>query len=410
MSAKVSFLLTEPNADRPTPIFAFVSFDGKRVKVYSALSVHPRQWLKGEQRAQTRGYHVNGPLNDALTLLAERLLACYAEHRAQGLLPTAASLRAAAAPIPDAVTEPEPVQSARTSLFTVYEEWIQSRAVARSPNTLRTYRTTLRHLRDFAEQEGYAVDFDTIRPAFSERFTYYLLTTRKLVDSAVRKNLIIFKHFLSWAADAGHPVRPEYKKFTWKAREADILTLTKAEIQAIAELDLSARPALDNARALFLLACYTGLRFSDVAALKPEHVQGDRLRLTTQKTRDTLMIPLRPSVRPFIDRLLAGTLRPLPNQKLNGHLKTLATLANITTPTERTRYAGGLRQTYTAPKHEFITTHTARRTFVTSALEAGIRPEVVMRITGHKDLKSFRRYVNVTEEVALREFANAFEA
>ena len=40
--AKVSFLLKEPKADRHTPIFAFVAFDGQRVKVASGLSIHPK--------------------------------------------------------------------------------------------------------------------------------------------------------------------------------------------------------------------------------------------------------------------------------------------------------------------------------------------------------------------------------
>lgn len=52
---KVSFLLTQPTAEKPTPIFAFAAFDGKRVKVYSGLSIHPKQWNKGQQEAITRG-------------------------------------------------------------------------------------------------------------------------------------------------------------------------------------------------------------------------------------------------------------------------------------------------------------------------------------------------------------------
>ena len=187
-----------------------------------------------------------------------------------------------------------------------------------------------------------------------------------------------------------------------------MLALTAAELAALAGLDLTDRPALDNARALFLLACYTGLRFSDVALLKPENVRNGHLLLTTQKTRETITIPLRPEAAPFIDRLLAGTLRPLPNQKLNGHLKTLAERAEINTPTEKTRYAGQQRQTKTLPKWAFVTSHTARKTFVTLALEDGLRPDAVMAVTGHKDLKSFRRYVQVTQNTVLRDFAAVY--
>lgn len=95
---------------------------------------------------------------------------------------------------------------------------------------------------------------------------------------------------------------------------------------------------------------------------------------------------------------------------LNRHLKELAALAGIDTHTERTHYAGGTRYTHLAPKYEFVTTHTARRTFVTLALEDRLRPELIMKITGHKDLKSFNRYVNVTEDVVLMEFARVYDA
>ena len=70
--AAVSFLLKESNATKPTPIFAFVSFDGQRVKVSTGLLILPKQWLKGDQRAQVRGLPGNGALNDVLALAEQQ--------------------------------------------------------------------------------------------------------------------------------------------------------------------------------------------------------------------------------------------------------------------------------------------------------------------------------------------------
>ena len=408
--AKIRFLLVEPSADKPTPFFAFLSFNGRRIKVYSGRSIHPKQWDGDEQKARTKGYPRSGALNDWLKVLVQRLTDCYDTHTAAGTLPSAEELRTLAL-FEDTTPEPKPTPEQEPTgpdFFTTFATWIESKALTQSPNTLRTYRTSLRHLRDLQQLEGYAVDFATVGNGFAERFARYLLTKRNLVDSAVHKNLFRLKHFLTWAIDNGYPVVADPKKFSWQHREQDILTLTRAEVQRLNDLDLSARPALDNARALFLIGVYTGLRFSDVAALRPEHIQADRLRVTTQKTRLTVTVPVRPEAQPLLARVSEGTLRPLANQKLNGHLKELARLAEIDAPTERVRYADGQRRTTTAPKYEFVTTHTARRTFVTLALEAGVRPEVVMRITGHKSLSAFRRYVNVTEDTMLDEFSRAF--
>ncbi len=221
-------------------------------------------------------------MNDALKGIADRLLLTYAEHLGAGTVPTAAQLKEAAAPIA-AEPVPVPAPAGKASLLSVFAIWIEERGLTQSPNTLRTYRTTLRHLRDLQAREEYAVDFATMSNGFADRFARYLLTHRGVGDSAVHKNMFRLQHFLKWAVEQGHPVTADLKKFRWQFRQPDILTLTRRELTALENLALATRPALDNARALFLLGVYTGLRFSDVAALRPEHIQPDRLRLTTQK-------------------------------------------------------------------------------------------------------------------------------
>ena len=45
------------------------------------------------------------------------------------------------------------------------------------------------------------------------------------------------------------------------------------------------------------------------------------------------------------------------------------------------------------PKYELISSHTARRTYITISLKLGVPPEMIMKITGHKDRVSFQKYV-----------------
>jgi integrase len=101
------------------------------------------------------------------------------------------------------------------------------------------------------------------------------------------------------------------------------MTLTASEVAALEQLELPNSGYLDNARALFLLACYTGLRFSDLVSIRGEHVRGQTLRMTTQKTRETVTVPLRPEALLVVEQLLAGKVRPITNQKLNNYLKEL---------------------------------------------------------------------------------------
>jgi integrase len=403
--ATVSFLLKEPNATKPTPIFAFLSFDGKRVKISLGLSILPKQWLKADQRAQVRGYADNGTINDTLELMEQQLLNCYKEHRAQGLLPSTEGLRAAIAPEQAVVPVPQKVA---TSFWGYFDEWI---AVTRSQakiGSAKVYSTVARHLREYEQSSGYAVDFDTITLSFGDRYATHLLHKVRLTDNTVAKQILTLKRFLRWARDRGYTAATGFDRLSWKRQEPDIMTLTAEEVAALEQLVLPAGGYLDNARALFLLSCYTGLRFSDLVSIRAEHLRGQTLRMTTQKTRETVTVPLRAEALATVEQLLAGKVRAITNQKLNDYLKELGQLAGIDAPTEVIRFRGGVRESTTVAKWERLGCHTGRRTFVTLSLERGLRPETIMKVTGHRGWKSFQRYVNVTSDAVEREFRQSW--
>jgi integrase len=48
--------------------------------------------------------------------------------------------------------------------------------------------------------------------------------------------------------------------------------------------------------------------------------------------------------------------------------------------------------------HEVISTHCARKTFITLTLEKGVPERMVREVSGHKDERSFRRYVNFNKK------------
>jgi len=60
------------------------------------------------------------------------------------------------------------------------------------------------------------------------------------------------------------------------------------------------------------------------------------------------------------------------------------------------------------PKYKRVSSHTARRTFISLSLENGMRPEVVRSITGHRNLKSFEKYIKVNPEAKKREMNNVW--
>jgi integrase len=415
MDVSLSFILKEPKSAHPTLIYAFLYFHEpdtkvRVVKVSTGLMVAPQFWDKAENRARTKDYAEGDGINADLTKLKAALLAACVAQLAEGNVPTAPSLRsvvqAATRKVPRVasvtVAAPMPAQPAKKAvpLLDVYDKWLASRRNKTTENTLKTNRTARRQLVDFQDQTGYLVSFETMTSEFLTQFVNWLLEEKELKNGPVRKYVMIVKHFLTWATDQGYNQRQDFRKFTWQNHEPEIIALTKDELAAIESVNLKKWPGLDNTRAWFLIGCYTGLRWSDVIALKPGHIKksekGEYLHLITQKTRQLVKIPIRPKLRPLLDRLVAGNLKPVTNQLQNRQLKTVAEKAGVNEPIHITTFSGAQRRDNPpVPKYELICTHTARRSFVSLSLAAGAPPEVIRQVTGHKTVRAFERYVSV---------------
>jgi integrase len=415
--ATVSFELKVPKADKPTAIrILFNPQNGqRRIKIYTGDKILPSHWTAGSvQRAITKARgldtetkRANELINANNERMSTRLLEYWGECRAKGILPTEDELRTVIEPEP--APEPTPDRPLPLPDLLAYKE---RHARTRRPNTVKALGTLYNHLHRYEEVTKRHLEYSSFTVHFWHDFTAYLLETANLVDNSIAKHLAHFKHFLGDAHELGRNPLQDYKRWRWARRDPDVLALTRAELQALETVNLSMLPdasRLENARALFLISCYTGLRFSDVASLKPEHQKGEWLNLTAQKTGEKLTVPLRGNrAVPLLADLWTGKVRPISNQKLNKYIKDVARMAGIDAPTEQVEYRGSQRTSVTLPKYDLISTHTGRRTFVTLSLEGGLSWETIMKATGHKDFKSFRRYIQVTPERLLADFARVW--
>jgi integrase len=55
------------------------------------------------------------------------------------------------------------------------------------------------------------------------------------------------------------------------------------------------------------------------------------------------------------------------------------------------RYSGNKELIKSGPKYEFMSSHIARRTCITWLLEKNVPPTTIMKLTGHKDIKTLMR-------------------
>jgi integrase len=91
--------------------------------------------------------------------------------------------------------------------------------------------------------------------------------------------------------------------------------------------------------------------------------------------------------------------------KFNVYIKEVAQLAGITSMEKIRRLVGKRPVEILEPKYKFISSHTARRTFITIALQNGVPPVTIMKITGHKDLRTLMKYEFIDESAVIEAFS-----
>jgi len=63
----------------------------------------------------------------------------------------------------------------------------------------------------------------------------------------------------------------------------------------------------------------------------------------------------------------------------------------------------------TKQKYQLITSHTCRRSFCTNEFLAGTPVELIMKISGHKSLRDFYKYIRITPEQAAKQIEKIWQ-
>jgi integrase len=273
--------------------------------------------------------------------------------------------------------------------------------------TIQKYNTTFDALAEFGKT--YNLEFGTITEKFYTKFTKFL-NDKNYKLNTVGKYIQVIKTFMQYATENGYNRNLYYQSRKFKSHQVPgfSIYLTEKEVSDLYALDLTSTPHLERVRDLFIVGCWTGLRFSDFSNIKPENIQDNFLHVTTFKTGEKVIIPIHWMVREIMDKYAGKYPNSLPpaiaNQKMNAYLKDIAKLAeSLKIDVETEGIKGGLKVHGTQKKWELVTTHTARRSFATNVYKSGFPAISLMKITGHKTEKAFLLYLKITpEENALK--------
>ena len=271
-----------------------------------------------------------------------------------------------------------------------------------SENTRAAIGYLRTHLSGFQKYIGSELRPDDFTAETLSDFVVYL-RSKDLKDSSVESWLAITTRFLNWCAKSGRMSHTDYKDFSLRIKpgSSDIVFLDWNEIQKVMNMELPA--ILEHTRDAFLFQCFTGLRYSDLAALKRSDIDETAITFTTQKTSDHLRIELNKYSRAILEKYKdekSANDRPLPvpsNRHMNRQIKEIGKLCGIDAPVHRTWYESGARKDEILPKWKALGTHAGRRTFVCLMLRLGVPATTVMQWTGHSSYKAMTPYIAVSD-------------
>lgn len=303
-------------------------------------------------------------------------------------------------------------------VFYQIDEYIKSKTKQVTPKMLNVYRNLRDTLKAFEQYrlatsedaQDRHITFETFDYNFYEEFIEYLMyehvqrRRKEMIKgfkvSTVGKTIKQLRIFLRNRMRKKIIAPINLGDFKILDEEADAVCLSFAEIIQIYKADLSAHPHLRKYQMLFVFGCLTDLRYSDFSQIEPEDVRGNMLHKKQGKSDSWVVIPLREKAYYIFVEEFNRRIPRITNLDFNWYIKEVAQHAGITRPIKFSHKKGNQDVVTVKPKYKWITSYTCRRSFCTNEFLAGTPVELIMKISGHKSLRDFYRYIRITPEEA----------
>lgn len=227
-------------------------------------------------------------------------------------------------------------------------------------------------------------------------------------DNTVRTEFNNILTILSYAEKAELIDLTKINKLKEKGRdktEDNQVYLTDEEFAIIKSAKL--KDNLSVARDLFCLQLDMGQRFSDIDNMmgKKMTITKGSIEIIQQKTGARVTIPLTPYAIGIFKKY-DYVLPKYKNTNMNKYLKKIGKICNINSQCQCRESRNGKPYIYSVEKWQLISTHTARRSFVSNNIKDGISADLIKSVTGHAS-GAFERYNRVSQEDLAEAFVKA---
>lgn len=370
------------NAKGKAPIEIRAYQNRKRVFITTKIFVSPQQWDGKHNQVKS-----NHPLYDVHNRTIQNMIKSYEEMQYEKLkLGLTFSLA-------DFKKESD-INISDLSFSDFMDKQIEINSNNNRKRTKINHRNTLNHLKKFNNEKD--IFFSDINYDFVEGFLNYLRSAGK-AENTVHKQFKILKSYINIAI-IKKLIKSENPCIHFKVSEVpvDREVLSYEELTKIEELDLSAfDKGLGYTRDIFLFACYTGLRISDMIEFKTGYVKSTKtgwvLDFRSQKESKIVDLELthlfkkkestksRPELilEKYYNKSEERVFPKRTEQKINLDLKIIAALANI-----------NLNLSFKTARHTF-------GTYMSTKLQITLVKDMMQ----HSDIRTTMKYIHISREM-----------
>jgi len=292
--------------------------------------------------------------------------------------------------------------NAAGSFIAFMEDYAKTNPENLAFHTINSYKTCLSKLKEFSPD----LSFKDFTYEWLLSFEKHLIKQGQAVNTIADKMKVLIK-LTKICLRKGYFNHNPFEHYKYKTEPGKREFLTREELLQFKAFEVTF-PTHKLVKDIFLFACYTGLRFSDLATLTSKNIQQGkddqgnpiyRLSLRMLKTSDNLNMKLpKPAAEIILKHGYPDQTYVFPILNLKHKIDTEATLKGEIS--RRNAYFNKIMKKLCerAGIKKSISMHCARHTFATLGLDLGTPIEIVSKLLGHKNLRETQIYAKILDK------------
>jgi integrase len=288
-------------------------------------------------------------------------------------------------------------------------EYVKTRAI-KYPSIKSRYQVLIGYIMMIEEKWRITLMPVVIGNMFWPQFESFLYNN-ELASRTITNICLELRAVIKWASMYGALLSVDFNEVELKPVDSKPkVTLTEDEISRLRWFDLNTvdcredhRKTLEIVRDHFILSCYLGQRFSDTVRIDETNFLGaskEIFRIIQKKTGNKAVLDFNKIFPEFPVHARAILEKYDYSSPYNGDIcnynRWLHELCRIVGLNDEIKYEykfNGKIITKSYEKWELISSHTARRTFITLAVKRSVNSQYIKRASGHKSDSSFDKYI-----------------